>query len=167
MNTTEILLVVIVLGILAIDIAVRLVIAPHKRDQYVEDLLNILHEPHPVPNVKPSHTSMLLPFENLGDALLKHFMQSSLSCQILEILATSNVSMSEADIAIAVNNGLIAKERRALPDAAIRKVIMILMGADFVRLRHGALSLTDLGKNLHGVLQQCRAASRESALGCR
>lgn len=154
MNTAEIILVIAAVCILAADIAVRLVIAPHNRDHLVEDLLDILHEPETTSETAVAR--QLHPSQSLGESLLRHFTQSSLSCRIVDALAASDSGMHEADIAAAVNAELTEKHRRPLPEAAVRKVVMILMGAHFVSLRHGLLSLTDLGRQLHRILADRR-----------
>lgn len=162
MNTAEIIVLVLVACILAADIAVRLIIAPHNRDHLVEDLLGILHEPEVT-----SETALARQFHpshSLGESLLRHFTQSSLSCRVLNILAASDGGMHEADIAAAVNAELIEKSRRPLPEAAVRKVVMILMGSDFASLRHGRLSLTDLGRQLHRVLVERRGSANMPVL---
>jgi len=164
MNIAEIVLVIAGVCILAADIAVRLVIAPHNKDRLVEDLLNILHEPHPVSNAVPGLAPTHLPSESLGEGLLRHFTQSWLSCRIVATLAASDAEMRESDIVAEINAVLIESGRRALPEVAVRKVLMILMGADFVTLRHGALSLTALGRHLHSVLDERRRTSPESIL---
>lgn len=154
MNTAEIVLILVAVGMVAADLAVRLAIAPHKQDHLVADLLDILHEPEIT-----SETALpreFSPSQSLGESLLRHFTQSSLSCRIVDVLAASDTGMHEADITAAVNAELIEKRRRPLPEAAVRKVVMILMGADFVSLRHGLLFLTDLGRQVHRVLVERR-----------
>lgn len=154
MNTAEIIAIVFVACILAADIALRLIIAPHSRDQLVEDLFGILHEPEITSEIALARQSH--PSQSLGESLLRHFAQSSLSCRIVDILAASDTGMRETDIRSAVNAELIEKRRRPLPEVAVRKVVMILMGSDFVCLGHGLLSLTDLGRQLHRVLVERR-----------
>lgn len=150
MNTAEIILILVAVGMVAADLAFRLAIAPHKQDHLVADLLDILHEPEITPETAlPREFS---PSQSLGESLLRHFTQSSLSCRVLHVLAARGTGMHEADIATAVNTELIKQRRWPLPEAAVRKVVMILMGSDFVSLRHGLLSLTDLGRQMHRVL---------------
>lgn len=45
MDTAEITSTIVALCIVAADFAVRLFIIPHKKDPFLEDLLDILHEP--------------------------------------------------------------------------------------------------------------------------
>lgn len=164
MNTTEIIIVVAIVCIVAADIAVRLFIDRHNKDRLVEELLDILHAPRPVSRSVPGLAPTHLPSESLGEGLLRHFTQSWLSWRIVDILAASGTEVRESDIVAEINVVLIDSGRRSLPEVAIRKVIMILMGADFVTLRHGALSLTALGRHLHSVLDERRRASPEPIL---
>ena len=159
MNIAEIILILVAVGLVAADIAVRLIIAPRNRDRWVGELLDVLHEPQPDVEAAPAIAPKLLPSESLGESLLRHFTQSSLSCRIVEILAANGSGMHEAEIAAAANAQLAEKNRRPMPEAAVRKVVMILMGADFVSLRHGQLSLTHLGRQLHQVLVERQRAA--------
>jgi len=167
MNTAELIVLIAAVCLLATDIALRLFVAPQNRDRLVTDLLDIMHEPRLASDTAPGLVPTLLPSESLGESLLRHFAQSSLSCRILDILAANGNAMPEADITAAVNAQLIEKSRQPLPEVAVRKVIMILMGADFVRLRHGLLSLTDLGRQLHRVLGERRRAASVPVLTTR
>lgn len=158
----EIIIVLAAIGILTADIVVRLFIAPRKRERFVADLLNIMYEPG-VPaasaamHVHPNHL-----WDALGEGLLRHFTQSWLSCRILEILAASKPGMCEMDILTEINLALVEKGRQPLPEVAVRKVLMILLGADFVTLHHGTLSLTGQGRNLHRVVAEGRRKPAES-----
>ena len=66
--------------------------------------------------------------------------------------------MRETEVLAAVNRQLQARGRRELPAAVVRKVVTILMGADLVALRKGALEITSAGSELN-VLLQPRAAA--------
>ncbi len=164
MNTAEIILILVAAGLVAADIAVRLIIAPRNRDRWFGDLLDMLHEPQPGFEAAPALAPKLPPSESLGESLLRHFLQSSLSCRVVDILAASDRGMHEADIAATVNARLAESNRRLMPEAAVRKVVMILMGADFISLRHGLLSLTHLGRQLHQVLVERRRAANGAVL---
>ncbi len=63
MNTAEIVLIALVIGILAVDVAVRLVIAPHGKDRFVLDLLDLLREPGSPPEAVLEPPSTLLACE--------------------------------------------------------------------------------------------------------
>ncbi len=162
MNIAEIIVILVAAGLVATDIAVRLFIAPRNRDRWFGDLLDMMHEPQPGFEAAPALAPKLRPSESLGESLLRHFIQSTLSCRVVDILAANSSGMHEADIAATVNAQMIEKNRRPIPEAAVRKVVMILMGADFVSLRHGLLSLTDLGRQMHRVLVERRHSANGS-----
>ncbi len=164
MNTLEIILVLSVAAVVAVDIALRVVIAPHRKDKLVEELLDSLHEPCPEGAFVIEPKLTLFPSDGLRHALLKHFMQSALSCQVVEVLAGCGSGMNETEIARAVNARQTERDKRTMPEVAFRRVIMILMGADFVVLRRGVLSLTDLGRRLHKVLEGYRRAAHEPVM---
>jgi GTPase involved in cell partitioning and DNA repair len=46
----------------------------------------------------------LCPIQGLGKSLLRHFIQSSLSCRIVDVLVASDAGMHEADITAVVND---------------------------------------------------------------
>ncbi|OQC66164.1 MAG: hypothetical protein BWX48_01852 [Verrucomicrobia bacterium ADurb.Bin006] len=164
MNTAELIALIAVACLLATEIILRLFVAPQNRDRLVKDLLDIMHEPRLESDTTSGLVPTLLPSESLGEGLLRHFAQSSLSCRILEVLARNGNEMHMTDITAAVNAQLIEKSRQPLPEVAVRKVTTILMEANFVRLQHGLLSLTFLGQQLHSVLGERRRAARAPAL---
>ena len=161
MHTTEIIIVITGFCILAASIAARSFIVPHNRNRSVEDVLDILHKPRSISHNARGSAPACLPSESLGEGLLRHFTQSWLSCRIVDILAASDNGMREADIVGEVNALVVESGKRPLPEVAVRKVLMILVGADFVIMRDGALSLTTLGRHLHSVLNERRRPSHE------
>lgn len=149
----------IILGIIAIiavailDIIVRLVITPHRRDKYVENLLESMTESEPAdPVSRAPHASAALD-DSLAESLLRHFEQSATSRHVLAALTTRTSGMHESEVLAAVNRELANLRKQELPAAVVRKVMMILMGADLATLRQGRLELTTAGKRLHALLQ--------------
>ncbi len=145
--------IIVLVVVVAADIIVRLVIAPHRRDQWTESLLDSMIESEPTARdarVLPAAASL---DDALGESLVRHFEQSATSRQVLAALAYRSEGMHESEVQEAVN-GLLAQERkRELPAAVVRKVVMILMGADLAALRQGRLELTVAGKRLHALLE--------------
>lgn len=149
----------IILGIIAIvavamlDIIVRLVITPHRRDKYLEGLLESMTEAEPADQVsRAPHASAALD-DSLAESLLRHFEQSATSRHVLAALTTRTGGMHESEVLAAVNHELASLRKRELPAAVVRKVVMILMGADLAALRQGRLELTTAGKRLNALLQ--------------
>jgi hypothetical protein len=148
-----------ILGIIAIvavallDIIVRLVVAPDRRDKYVESLLDSMTEVEPVDQVsRAPHASAALD-DSLAESLFRHFEQSATSRQVLAALTATTGGMPESEVVSAVNRELTHQRKRKLPAAVVRRVVMILMGADLAALRQGRLELTIAGKSLHALLQ--------------
>ena len=149
----------IILGIIAIltvamiDIIVRLVIAPRRRDKFLENLLESMTEPEPADQMsRAPHASAALN-DSLAESLLRHFEQSATSRHVLAALTSRTSGMHESEVLAAVNRELAHLRKRELPAAVVRKVVMILMGADLAALSQGRLELTTAGKRLHALLQ--------------
>lgn len=149
----------IILGIIAIvavavlDIIVRLVVAPHHRDKYLENLLESMTEPEPADQISRAPHAAAALDDSLAESLLRHFEQSATSRHVLAALTTRSGGMHESEVLAAVNHELAALRKRELPAAVVRNVVMILMGADLAALRQGRLELTTAGKRLHALLQ--------------
>ena len=165
MSMVEIILVLIVMAIAAADIVVRLYVAPKRKDQLVEDLLDVLHEPDDVPSLDAARARAIS--GNLMESLLRHFMQSTLSRQIVESLATRQAGLCEREVVDRLVERLEGEGAKALPLAAIRKVLTILMGSDLVVMSHGAIRLTAAGQDLYNVLHDRRADVPASVKGER
>ncbi len=149
----------IILGITAIvavamlDIIVRLVVAPRRRDKYLETLLDSMTEAEPADQMlRAPHASAALD-DSLAESLLRHFEQSATSRHVLAALTSRTSGMPESEVLAAVNRELANLRKQELPAAVVRKVVMILMGADLAALRRGRLELTTAGKRLHALLQ--------------
>lgn len=149
----------IILGIIAIvavvmlDIIVKLVVAPRRRDKYVESLLDSMTEVEPAgQTARAPHASAAVD-DLLAESLLRHFEQSATSRHVLAALTAATGGLPESEVVTAVNRELAHLRKRELPAAVVRKVVMILMGADLAALRQGRFELTTAGKRLHALLQ--------------
>lgn len=164
MNEFTVLVGVIALvAVVTADILVRLVIAPHRRDRWTESLLDSMIESkanRQSKEVLPAAASL---DEALGESLVRHFEQSATSRQVLAALAFREGGTHESDVLAAVNRQLARSRKRELPATAVRKVLMILMGADLAALRQGRLELTVAGKRLHSLLEVRSADTLPSA----
>ena len=149
MNISDIVLILVAVGITAGALVVQLYKVPRGRDRLVEELLEMLHEP----DAAPEATLASVPLGDLAESLFRHFAQSGLSRQIVESLASHDAGIDEAKVAETLNARVIEDGYWALPTSAIRKVVTILMGSGFVALRKGQLRLTESGQQLHRLLQ--------------
>lgn len=148
-----------ILGIMAIvivvlsSILIRFLIAPRHRNEFLEELLESMTEPEPADRMsRTPHASVALD-DSLAENLLRHFEQSATSRHVLAALTSRTAGMPESEVVTAVNRELAHRRKRELPAAVVRKVVMILMGADLAALRQGRLELTTAGKRLHALLQ--------------
>ena len=78
MNISDIVLILVAVGITAGALAVQLYKVPRGRDRLVEELLEMLHEP----DAAPGATLASVPLGDLAESLFRHFAQSGLSRQL-------------------------------------------------------------------------------------
>lgn len=154
MNDTGIILCFIaIVAVALLDIIVRLVVAPRRRDKYVESLLDSMTEVEPSDQRSRAPRASAVLDDSLGEGLLRHFEQSSTSRHVLSALSSRQCGMHESEVLAAVNRELAHLRKQQLPPAVVRKVVMILMGADLAALRQGRLELTIPGKRLNALLK--------------
>ncbi|HOW65550.1 MAG TPA: hypothetical protein P5186_20385 [Candidatus Paceibacterota bacterium] len=156
MNPSEIILLLLAVAAIGVDILVRLVIAPHRRDQLLTEMLDNLIEPDLVSAPAVLGPEVTHSLDQLGGNLLRYFEQAAVSRNILETLAVCENGLSEKAVLAAVNHQLEERRKRALPESVVRKVVMILMGAEFVVLKEGSLRITEAGRMLHTALRARR-----------
>jgi|EBPBio282013_DNA_FD.fasta_scaffold17183_1 hypothetical protein len=160
MNEVGIILgIFVIVVVVAADMIVRLRIAPSRRDKFLEDLFESMTEPEPAEHMSQVNHAPTVLDHSLVESLLRHFELSAISRQILAALALRTVGMSEPEVVSAVNHQLARQRRQELPAAVVRKVIMILMGADLTALRQGQLEITNAGRHLHTILQERSTAA--------
>lgn len=144
--------IIAIVAVIAADIIVRLVIAPHRRDKWTESLLDSMIESESAVWIAPPFPALAGLDDGLSESLLRHFEQSATSRQVLAALAFRTGGMHESEVHAVVNRQLIRLRKRELPASVVRRVVMILMGADLAVLRQGRLELTTAGKRLHALL---------------
>ena len=152
MNETVIFLCVVASAAVAADAIVRLMIAPHRRNNFLEDLMDTLMETDVATQGAEKGCSSAKSIEELSENLFRHFEQSAISRNVLEVLALRDEGLDEIGILEAVNHRLAERQKRELPQTVIRKIVMILMGADMIALRNGSLQITDAGRQLNALL---------------
>lgn len=154
MNEIGIILVTIAIAVVATDIVIRLWLAPHRRDRWTETLLDSLIESEsadrPAGQVLPATACL---DDVMGESLLRHFEQSATSRHVLAALAFRRDGLPESEVFAVVNQALASARKRELPATVLRKVVMVLMGANLAALRQGKFKLTVAGKRLHALLE--------------
>ena len=142
----NIYLVIIAAGIVGLDIAVRLYLARDRRDGFYESLLQIrdgLSTRNNISEPDPVRTD-----DSLATALITYFQQSFASRQVMAALASSGDGVPGRHLEQQVAHYVAETWKRKLPLTAIRRVLMILMGANLVDQQNGKFALTNLGWNL-------------------
>lgn len=150
MNSPE-LAVTIGISIIAIlvaglDLVMRLIVAPRRRERFVSALLDQLVEP--ATEGEPA----AVPARDINECLLRHFEKSVTSRAILSALANEG-GMSQRDLHHRLNHALSESGKPALPLEVARRVATILLNAGLVGVDRGVLRLTELGKDLNSVLR--------------
>jgi hypothetical protein len=148
MDQKDIYLVVVAIVVVALDIIVRVKgvgVARDKREWFYKSLLEMqagLSARNHISKVTSPHDDLL------AHALLAYFQQSFTSRQVMAALATSVDGMEGRQLEKQIAARVAEKWNRELSINAIRRVIMILMGANLVDLRDGKFALTNVGWNL-------------------
>lgn len=152
MEVYEFTLIAAALSVVAADAIIRLRLAPARRDRLLKQLLSVAHGS----GEGASGEGEQREGPALTDSLLKHFQQSFTSRQIVQALAGAPSGMTQKELEERVNEFAVRSEERSLPSSAVRKVLMILMGAGFVRLADGRFRMTDIGWALDAMLRTPR-----------
>jgi hypothetical protein len=148
MQAYELFIIAAAIAVVTADGFLRLRIAPSRRDHLVDQLLSVFVAADDIaPTVKS-----IPELHPLANSLLKHFRQSFASRHIVRALAEAPRGITEEDLVQSFNELAARSGKRSLPSGALRKVIMILMGADFVKLSNGKFQMTELGWTLHSML---------------
>ena len=164
MSEVGIILGIVVIVVVAVaDIIVRLRIAPRRRDKFLEDLLESMTEPESAEQMERMPQASMGVDDSLVESLIRHFELSAISRHVLAALALRTEGMSEPEVVAAVNHQLARQRRRELPATVVRKIVMILMGADLTTIRQGKLEITNAGRHLHTILQARSTAAAPAA----
>jgi hypothetical protein len=147
MEMTHMYLAAIAIIVVGIDIAIRLRVAPRRRDAFYKALNEM------GAGMKSEHRARTSSADDeqvsLGRALLQVFQESFTSRQVIAALARSPDGLDGKELEQQISEAAVAKWNRQLSINAIRRVIMILMGANLVDLRDGKFAMTETGWNLH------------------
>jgi hypothetical protein len=139
-------LIIVTIAVVALDIFVRLYLARKRRDGFYKSLRELragLSARNPISKPTPAPAD-----DSLSQALFAYFQQSFTSRQLITTLATSMEGMAGRQLEKQVAEHVAEKWNRELSIKAIRRVILILMGANLVDLRDGKFALTKVGWNL-------------------
>lgn len=145
--------IVIIAAVIVLSVMARQALAPLRRDSYLISLFGSIAEADSANQMSQApHTSVSVD-DSLAESLLRHFEQSLTSRYVLMVLTSATNGMQESELLVAVNRQLSRLRKRKLPAAVVRKVAMILMGANLAALHQGKLKLTVAGRRLHALLQ--------------
>jgi hypothetical protein len=162
MNNAELLSTIVAAGlaiaIVAADVIIRLVILPARKDQFIAELLDYLAgSPLEKVNSLPEPAA-IAPASDLQESLLRHFEKSAISHRILSMLAAHD-SLTQKDLMTALDKVSDERDRPRLPLAVIRRVAIILLRAGLVEVEQGVLRITEIGRELHSIVQERREPS--------
>lgn len=155
--------VVALVAVIVADFVIRLVLAPHRRDEWTAALLDSLIKPMPKVQRSGMFPASVAMDETLCESLLRHFEQSTATRQILGLLSEQSDGMNESEVRETVNRRLAESESRELPAAAIRRIALILKNAGLVSFSQRRLKLTVAGQRLHALLEARASVSAEPA----
>lgn len=142
----NIYIIIIAIAVVALDIVVRVYAARGRRDWFYKALLEM--QQGIASRDRKSTPRRVAADDLLSDALLAFFRQSFTSRQIMAALADSIDGIEGKQLEEKIAAHVAGKWNRQLSINAIRRVIMILMGANLVDLQSGKFALTDLGWKL-------------------
>lgn len=153
MELTHIYIVAIVIIVVAIDILVRVRMAPRGRDAFYKALIEMGTGMRSERRLSPMDEEQL----SLSHALLQVFQESFTSRQVITALAKAPDGLNGKELEDHVRDTAVQKYNRPLSINAIRRVVMILMGANIVDFRDGRFAMTGVGWTLHSRLAMAPA----------
>jgi hypothetical protein len=156
METTHIYILTIAIIVVAIDILVRVRVAPRGRDAFYKALIEMGAGMPSERRLSPMDEEQL----SLARALLQVFQESFASRQVITALAKAPDGLNGKQLEDHVRDVAVQKYNRPLSINAIRRVVMILMGANIVDLRDGKFGMTGVGWTLHSRLETETAPAR-------
>lgn len=136
-------LIIIAIAVVGLDIALRIFVHPRRRDRFYQALVEM--QTGVAARERRGKTASAFRDESLAEALLSYFHQSFTSRQVMAALAASNDGMDGKELEQQIAEHVSQRWNRDLPTNVIRRVIMILMGANLVSLRNDKFALTDVG----------------------
>lgn len=153
MELTHMYLALVAIIVIGIDIVVRLRIAPNRKQAFYRALIEMgagMNDERPRKRRVAADDEQI----SLSQALLQVFQQSFTSRQVIAALATAPDGLAGKELEESVTEAAVKKWNRELSLNAVRRVIMILMGANLVDLRDGKFAMTETGWNLHSRLKR-------------
>jgi hypothetical protein len=142
----NIYIIIVAIVVVSLDIVVRVFISPRRRDRFYQALLEMQAGVAAArSNNKRAQSSQ---DESLAQALLTYFQQSFTTRQVMAALATSADGVAGRELERQISERVAEQWNRQLSTNAIRRVIMILVGADLIEARNGKFALTNVGWNV-------------------
>ncbi|MGV3774267.1 MAG: hypothetical protein ACO1QB_15300 [Verrucomicrobiales bacterium] len=140
--------------VIAADVALRLFLAPERKDRSVSDLLSFIQDGRDArPDNSPSPVCVANGnLDSVSESLLRYFELSGASRKVVQAVSQypEGVVPKEIEFQLAEETSRVGKP--PLPSTAIRKVTMNLVRADFICLQEGRLRVTERGLALNGLL---------------
>ncbi|HUS37056.1 MAG TPA: hypothetical protein VM680_17050 [Verrucomicrobiae bacterium] len=149
MELTHIYIAIAAIIVIGIDIGVRLRVAPRGRDAFYKALIEMGAGMRSERRLSPIEDEQL----SLSHALLQVFQESFTSRQVIAALAKSPDGLEGKELEQHVRESAVEQWNRPLSINAIRRVILILMGANLVDQRDGKFAMTGVGWALHSRLE--------------
>ena len=135
------------------DIVFRLVIAPRRREAFINELLDCFAGPsaesEPAASAQVAEPSA----PELTECLLRHFERSVISQQILIKLAEGEQGLGQRELSATLNRSQADRSKPALPLSVARRVAITLLHAGLIGVEGGALRVTELGRQLNHLLR--------------
>lgn len=148
-----IIMVAVAVAVVGADLVVRLVLAPRRRDAFINELLDVLAGPveqtEPASAQQPADPQV----PEITECLLRHFERSGISYRILNTLADGETSLEQRELTAVLNRSQSERGKPALSLAVVRRVATALLHAGLVSIEGGALKITALGRELEGLLR--------------
>ncbi len=140
-------------GVLGVNLIVRLIVWPARQDAFIGQLLDQLAEPCTEDETTSDVLDAVEPAFDLQESLLRHFERSTTSQQILGTLVRHD-GLTDKQLQAALDRAPADKGRPKLPLPVTRRVAAILRSAGLVALDQGVLRITELGRQLHSLLSR-------------
>lgn len=148
--------------LVGIDIYVRLVIVPSRRDRFICTLLDQLMEPSAEPQMSTVSETANSPTPDLKECLLRHFEKSSTSREIINALSGEE-RLNQRDLLLRLNKALNERGKPPLPLEVARRVATILLHAGLVGVDRDTLRITEAGRELNLLLRGRHEARLQNA----
>lgn len=148
-----VLVVALAIVVVGADIVLRLVVAPRRREAFINELLDCFAAPSAESEPAASAHVLGPSAPDLTECLLRHFERSSISKQILVKLAEGEQGLGQRELSAMLNRSQADRNKPALPLSVARRVAITLLHAGLIGVEAGTLRITNPGRQLNHLLQ--------------